>query len=181
MRRFVLAAVVIVPVALCAADGVPKPVVPPAPATAELSHGAITTTVYRLKNIAAADAASVLGTQLQKQFQKQDLDRQIDRVISRLPVVIVAEPVTNSLRVSAESAYADEIARLLQEFDRTPDQVVLKTSIRMKAADGTMKILSRPQIRTLVKQPAMVQIGLEDGSTLEIEVIADVIHGEQGD
>lgn len=86
--------------------------------------------VYKLRNAAAADVANSLT-----QFITQSLNvysganfftayQQLQR-----QVVIVAEPVSNTILVSATPQYFAEIKRLIEKLDTQPPQVVIQVMI----------------------------------------------------
>jgi len=86
--------------------------------------------VYKLRNAAAADVANSLT-----QFITQSLNvysganfftayQQLQR-----QVVIVAEPVSNTVLVSATPQYFNEIKRLIEKLDYQPPQVVIQVMI----------------------------------------------------
>jgi type II secretion system protein D len=85
--------------------------------------------VYHLKNAAAADVATSLQTFLTnavaiyqigsgQQFPYQQYVEQ--------QVVIVAEPVSNKLLISATTRYYQEVIRLIEALDAEPAQVVIQ-------------------------------------------------------
>ena len=86
--------------------------------------------VYKLRNAAAADVATSLQT-----FLTQSLNvysgaallsayQQLQR-----NVVIVAEPVSNTILISATPQYFSEIRRLIERIDAQPPQVVIQVLI----------------------------------------------------
>lgn len=86
--------------------------------------------VYRLVNTTAVDVANALNTFLQQSLsvyqrggqltQFQDLERE---------VVVVPEPITNKLLISATPRYYPDIMRLIAELDAELPQVVIQVLI----------------------------------------------------
>jgi len=90
-----------------------------------------TTTVYRLKNATAEEVAQALN-----QFIQNQLLQQIQQAgIVGLPqlreqnVVVVPEPVTNSLLISASPRVFPDIQKLIEQLDEPPPQVVIQVLI----------------------------------------------------
>lgn len=89
------------------------------------------TTVYRLKNAPAIDVATAVNEYLRS-------ERQVEQVVPGLlsafeqierEVVVVPEPVSNSLIVSATPRFFDEISRLVEELDERPPMVMIQVLI----------------------------------------------------
>jgi len=85
-------------------------------------------TVYRLKNSPAVDVATAINEFLQSERQVEQLQpgllspfEQVER-----EVIVVPEPVSNSLIVSATPHYYDEIMRLVEELDERPPMVMIQ-------------------------------------------------------
>src|SRR6185437_9974677 len=76
--------------------------------------------VHKLRNIAAADAASALTAYVDK---------------NKLPVAVVAEPISNCVMLAGEAAPIQQVARLLASLDKQPPMVVVKMIV-MDAAAG---------------------------------------------
>ena len=70
--------------------------------------------VYKLRNIAATDAASALNT-----FASE----------KKLAVTLAAEPVSNSVHVSAEPAIQKQLGEMLAKLDQEPAQIVAKVMV----------------------------------------------------
>lgn len=96
--------------------------------------------VYRLKNSPAADVANAINTFLQSQRQvitQADPNlyspfEQIDR-----EVVVVAEPVSNSLLISATPRFFEEIKEIVTRLDMAPAQVIIQALIVEVTLDST--------------------------------------------
>jgi type II secretion system protein D len=87
--------------------------------------------VYRLKNAPASDVALAINQFLQDVRQvelaapgAESLFRQIER-----EVVVVPEPVTNSLIISATPQFYDRIEEMILELDEAPAQVIIQVLI----------------------------------------------------
>jgi type II secretory pathway component GspD/PulD (secretin) len=86
--------------------------------------------VYKLRNASAADVATALQNFLTRSLQVLQLGQQLTafQEIQR-DVVVVAEPITNTLLVSATPRYFPDIMRLIEELDAQPPQVVIQVLI----------------------------------------------------
>ncbi len=87
--------------------------------------------VYKLKNASAADVALALQEWLQ---QKRQIEETAPAGISPFQqlereVVVVAEPNSNSLIVSATPAYYEEIAKIVQQLDEQAPMVLIQVLI----------------------------------------------------
>ncbi len=87
--------------------------------------------VYRLRYAPAIDVATAINEFLRSERQIQDVApatvspfQQIER-----EVVVVPEPVSNSLIVSATPRYFDEINQIVQELDARPPMVMIQVLI----------------------------------------------------
>lgn len=95
--------------------------------------------VYRLKNAPATDVATAINQFLQTERQVQQVApgllspfEQIER-----EVVVVPEPVSNSLIVSATPRYFDEIKKIVEELDQRPPMVMIQVLIAEVALNKT--------------------------------------------
>src|SRR5262249_46775851 len=135
------------------------------------------TVTYRLRNVAAADAAQALI-----RFAEQ----------KALSIRITVEPLSNTLSLSAEAAPPKHAATVLSAVDVEPPQVhmqmmlvrvpagfaediglgsdnkwvltarelsMLNAAIRRQKPEGQIDVLSRPELLTMDNQTAKVQIG----------------------
>ncbi len=87
--------------------------------------------IYTLKNAQAEDVAKAVALWIQ---QKRDIIRQTPGGVSPFlqieeAFVVVAEKETNSLLIEATPKYIDEILKIIEDFDRQPDQVVIQVLI----------------------------------------------------
>jgi type II secretory pathway component GspD/PulD (secretin) len=86
--------------------------------------------VYHLKNAPAVDVANALNSFLSTSFtyNTANLDTLgYANVVQQ--VVIVPEPITNKLLISATDRYFAELTHLIQELDAEPPQVVIQVLI----------------------------------------------------
>ena len=95
--------------------------------------------VYRLKNSPAANIANAVTQFLTSQ---RDLSRQDPNLVSSVEqlereVIVVAEPVSNSLLISATPRYFDEIQRLVKKLDEAPAQVTIQALLVEVTLDNT--------------------------------------------
>lgn len=86
------------------------------------------TTVYRLRNAPATEVANSLTTLRQQQQQLTNQNPNLIGVVQsqEKEVIVVPEPVSNSLIVSATPRYFDEIRRVVEELDRRPNMVMIQ-------------------------------------------------------
>jgi type II secretion system protein D len=87
--------------------------------------------VYRLKNTSAEAVAGALNTFLQGQTQLQQAQGQLISALEALEerVIVVQEPVTNSLIVSATTRYLPEIEKIINDLDKRNPMVVIQLLI----------------------------------------------------
>lgn len=98
------------------------------------------TDVYRLKNSPAADVANAINTFLQSQRQVvTQADPNLFSPFEQIEreVVVVAEPVSNSLLISATPRFFDEIRDIVQRLDAAPAQVIIQALIVEVTLDNT--------------------------------------------
>jgi general secretion pathway protein D len=84
--------------------------------------------VYRLKNSPAVDVASAINQFLTSQRSLAQLDPNLVSTVELLEreVIVVPEPVSNSLLISSTPRYFDEIQALTKKLDEAPAQVVIQ-------------------------------------------------------
>ncbi len=97
------------------------------------------TVVYRLKNAPALDVAAAIQDFL---FQQRDvlmLDPNLVNPFERLEreVVVVSEPVTNSLIVSATPRYFEEVRKIIDQLDARPPMVLIQVLLADITLAGT--------------------------------------------
>lgn len=92
------------------------------------------TEVYRLNNAPAADVAAALSGAAGLLTLQQNLITTAPTLVTPIEqierqVIVVAEPVTNSLIISATPQYMQEVKRVVRELDRRPPMVVIQVVI----------------------------------------------------
>jgi type II secretory pathway component GspD/PulD (secretin) len=85
--------------------------------------------VYRLKNSPANDVANALSNFLRSEREVERIGvvspfEQIER-----EVIVVAEPVTNSLIISATPRFYEEVMKLVEQLDQRPPMVMIQVLI----------------------------------------------------
>lgn len=99
------------------------------------------TVVIRLKNSPALDVATAINEWLRSERQVQQLVEagipfeQIER-----EVVVVPEPVSNSLIVSASPRFYDEVRRIVEQLDERPPMVLIQVLIAEVALDDANEL-----------------------------------------
>jgi type II secretion system protein D len=87
--------------------------------------------VYRLKMNTAAAVATAISQFLQTQLQALQAQDSIISPFEQIEreVIVVPEPVSNSLLISATPRYFKDIKELIIKLDRTPQQVLIQALI----------------------------------------------------
>lgn len=88
--------------------------------------------VYRLRNAPATDVATAITNLLQQQTQIQQ--QALTNVLSPFEqfereVIVVPEPVSNSLIISATPRFYDQIIRVVEDLDQRPPMVMIQVLI----------------------------------------------------
>ena len=119
------------------------------------------TVVYRLMNAPATDVAATINQFLTSERQVQQIApglvspyEQIER-----EVVIVAEPVTNSLIVSTTERFFDEVAELVEQLDERPPMVMIQVLIAEVVLDDLYEF--------------GVELGLQDSILFDRSAVVD--------
>ncbi|MBI5760602.1 MAG: hypothetical protein HZA46_18960 [Planctomycetales bacterium] len=97
-------------------------------------------TVIRLNNSPAADVANAINQFLQSQRQAvTQVDPNLFSPFEQIEreVVVVADPVSNSLLISATPRFFDEIKDIVSRLDMAPEQVIIQALIVEVALDNT--------------------------------------------
>lgn len=86
------------------------------------------TEVYKLKNTPANDVATAVGNFLQTQRQVETADPGLVSPFEQIEkeVIVVPEPVSNSLLISATPRYFDDIKKVVIDIDKAPGQVLIQ-------------------------------------------------------
>lgn len=109
------------------------------------------TKVWRLKNVAAQDAADKINGLLP-----------IRRVHSGNPnyeVVVVPDVTTNSIVLSANAESMAFFNELIALMDKSVPILMFKVEVRELDADGKERVISRPQLMTQDGLPAAMSVG----------------------
>lgn len=87
--------------------------------------------VYRLKNAPAFDVATAVNEFLRSERRVQTVSPGAFSPFQRIEaeVVVVPEPVSNSLIISATPRYYDEVVRVVERLDAEPPQVMIQVLI----------------------------------------------------
>lgn len=123
--------------------------------------GSRQTNVFRLKNAEATNVADVLNEWLDTERAAEadaDLAFSPKELIER-EVVIVAEPATNSLIVSATPRYEMELRRLVEQLDERPPMVSIQVLIAEVALNDTDEF--------------GVELGLQDSLLFDRSLLSD--------
>jgi general secretion pathway protein D len=116
----------------------------------------------RLRNQSAVDVANAVSTFLtQSQALFVKYNQGTNFLELQREVVVVAEPISNSLLVSATPKYFDDILHLIAKLDTTPPQVVIQVLI----AEVTMNGSEEFGMEIGLQNPLSFQRGLIQGGT----------------
>ncbi|OYW18855.1 MAG: hypothetical protein B7Z55_09880, partial [Planctomycetales bacterium 12-60-4] len=85
-------------------------------------------TIYRLKNSPSDGIAQAITNFFTSQSDLAANDPNLFSTVEQLEreVIVVSEPVSNSLLISATPRYNDEILRLIERLDAAPQQVIIQ-------------------------------------------------------
>lgn len=85
-------------------------------------------TIYRLKNSPSDSIAQAVTNFFTSQSNLASQDPNLVSSVEQLEreVIVVSEPVSNSLLISATPRYNDEIIRLIEKLDAAPQQVIIQ-------------------------------------------------------
>jgi type II secretion system protein D len=117
--------------------------------------------VYKLKNSPALDVATAINDFLRYERQVQQAAPGTVSPFQQIEseVVVVPEPVSNSLIISATPRFSEEIQRLVEELDAEPSQVVIQVLIAEVALGNTDEF--------------GVELGLQDSLLFDRSVVTD--------
>ena len=87
--------------------------------------------VYRLKNAPAVEVATSINEFLRSERMVQQAAPGTTSAFQQIEseVIVVPEPVSNSLIISATSRFFDEMMELVEKLDKAPDQVMIQVLI----------------------------------------------------
>ena len=120
------------------------------------------TTVYRLKNAPANDVARAVNEFLSSERQVQEISPGEESALEQLEreVVVVPEPVSNALIVSATRRFYEEILDLVVKLDAQPPQVIIQVLIAQVALNDTDEF--------------GVELGLQDSVLFDRSLLGDL-------
>ncbi len=121
------------------------------------------TIVYRLKYVPADSVATAINTYLQSQRQLQQIVPLTVSPFEQLEreVIVVQEPVSNSLIVSATPRYFEEIREVVEQLDDRPPMVMIQVLIAEVALTNTDEF--------------GVEIGLQDSVLFDRSLLGDLL------
>jgi len=119
--------------------------------------------VYRLKNAPALDVASAINEFLRSERQVQQATPGTTSPFQQIEseVVVVPEPVGNSLIISATPRYFDDISELVEKLDAQPPQVMIQVLIAEVALSNTNEF--------------GVEMGLQDALLFDRSLLGDLV------
>jgi type II secretory pathway component GspD/PulD (secretin) len=89
------------------------------------------TKVYRLQNAPSIDVSNAINQWLQGRRQLAQIEAQTTSPFEQIEreVIVVPEPVSNSLIVSATPRYFSEVQKIVEDLDRRPPMVAIQVLI----------------------------------------------------
>ncbi|HEY2826421.1 MAG TPA: secretin N-terminal domain-containing protein, partial [Pirellulales bacterium] len=146
------------------------------------------TTIYRLKNVYAPNVSTSISqflTQqrtLNQQFQQQGATNPFSEMDQE--VIVVAEPTSNSLIISATPRYYDEIMKIVEQIDRRPPMVMIQVLIAQVTLSNTDEFGVEMGLqdsvlfdRSLVGSPTFVTRAITTTDPNGVQTSTDVIVG----
>jgi general secretion pathway protein D len=125
--------------------------------------GSRKSTVYQLKNSPAVDVALAINEFLRSKRQVEIAAPGASSPFEQLEkeVVVVPEPVQNKLIMSATPRYYDEIAKLIEELDQQPPQVMIQVMIAEITLGNTDEF--------------GIEMGLQDSVLFDRSLLGDLV------
>lgn len=129
----------------------------------EEDSGSRKSTVYQLKNSPAVDVALAINEFLRSKRQVEIAAPGANSPFEQLEkeVVVVPEPVQNKLIMSATPRYYDEIAKLIEELDEQPSQVMIQVMIAEITLGNTDEF--------------GIEMGLQDSVLFDRSLLGDLV------
>lgn len=94
--------------------------------------------VYQMRNAAAADVAAAINTFITDRLTVLSQSGQLTAYQEvQQAIVVVPEPVSNKLLISATPEFFDEVMRIIEQLDAEPPQVVIQCLIAEVALTNT--------------------------------------------
>jgi len=120
-------------------------------------------TVYRLKNAPAPDVATAINEYLSNERLVEQITTDLMSPFEQIEreVVVVAEPVSNSLIVSATPEYFEEIMALVEKLDERPPMVMIQVLIA--------------EVRLNDTDEFGVELGLQDSILFDRSLLGDIV------
>ncbi|MDA1015744.1 MAG: hypothetical protein O3A00_14980 [Planctomycetota bacterium] len=121
------------------------------------------TTVLELKNAPVTEIATAINLFLTQQQALAQLDPDLVSNIEQLEreIIVVPEPVTNNLLISATARYYDDIMKMIQRLDEAPPQVQIQALMIEVELDNTDEF--------------GVELGFQDSALFNRSLIQDVV------
>lgn len=119
--------------------------------------------VYRLKNAPALDVANAINQFLRSEREVQQINPGLLSPFEQIEkeVVVVPEPVSNSLIVSATPRYFEEIRKLVEDIDARPPMVLIQVLIAEVSLDNIDEF--------------GVELGLQDAILFDRSLLGDLV------
>ena len=129
--------------------------------------------VYRLNNVAVNDVAESINQWLQGKLKSDKAT--VRGFICNAPVIIVPDPVTNSLIVSVASDFGEsvELDAIIRDLDRAPNLIAVHAVIK-KTIDGRATVLTSPNLTMIENTTGSITVDTPEGE-LTIELTARVV------
>jgi general secretion pathway protein D len=120
-------------------------------------------TVYRLRNSPAADVAAAINTFLTSERQVLLIAPGLLSPVEQIEreVVVVAEPISNSLIVSATPRFFEEIRKIVEELDERPPMVMIQVMIAEVTLNDTEEL--------------GFELGLQDSILFNRSLLGDIV------
>lgn len=95
--------------------------------------------IVRLKNAPVADVSTAINQFLTSQRELSLLDSELVSNVELLEreVIVVPEPINNTLLISATPLYYDEIMKIILKLDEAPEQVIIQALLVEVELDNT--------------------------------------------
>src|SRR5208282_3301128 len=122
------------------------------------------TLVIRLKNAPATDVANSINQFLTAERQAtQTAGAQLTSAVELLDqqVVVVGEPVTNSLVLSATPRYFDEVKAIIEQLDARPPMVMIQVLIVSVDLESTNEF--------------GIELGLQDSALFDRSILSNLV------
>jgi len=121
------------------------------------------TTVIKLRNSPVQDVATAINEflQAQRDLATLDPDRISTSQLLEQEIIVTAEPVTNSLLISATPAYFKQLEEIAKRLDAEPPQVVIQAMLVEVTLDNTDEF--------------GVELGLQDPVLFARSAISDLV------